>query len=101
MPPSGGSLKELKDACQRAKARVEDDQARAKRLHDTRAARTWKGMDGSWNLHVRNCPEIGARIEAVLRAETEQIFTQARREGRREPLEAYQRRRAHCLGAGR
>jgi hypothetical protein len=91
-----GSLRDLKSACQRTKARVEDDQARARRLHDQRAACYWTGADGSWNLHVRNAPEVGAQIEAVLRAETEQIFTDARLQGRREPLEAY---RADALTA--
>jgi hypothetical protein len=84
-----GSLKDLKEACQRTKAPAEDDQTRTKRLHDQRAARTWTGADGAWNLHVRNAPEVGGRIDAILRAETERIFTDARLEGRREPLEAY------------
>jgi hypothetical protein len=84
-----GSLRDLKHACQRTKARVEDDHARARRLYEQRAARTWTGADEAWNLHVRNAPEVGAQIEAVLRAETERIFTDARVQGRRVPLEAY------------
>ena len=84
-----GSLKDLKDACQRTKARVEDDRARAKRLHDQRARAHLEGCGWVLEPACAQHPEVGAQIEAVLRAETEGIFTAARLEGRREPLEAY------------
>jgi hypothetical protein len=42
-----------------------------------------------WTLHAKGTPQAGAAFGAVLDAVTDQIFQQARRDGRHEPVEAY------------
>ncbi|MBW3610761.1 MAG: 13E12 repeat family protein [Actinobacteria bacterium] len=82
-------LRELREAAARVRASAEDGAERAKRLHDQRSLRTWIGADGSWNLAVRNTPEMGAELEAALAPLRESIFQLARRAGRHQPGEAY------------
>ncbi|CAN5704866.1 hypothetical protein BH20ACT2_BH20ACT2_26250 [soil metagenome] len=82
-------LRDLREECARAKARAADEQARHERLHRQRALHTFKGTDGSWNLRLRNTPEVGAEIEAALAPITDRIFNDARLQGRHEPREAY------------
>ncbi len=82
-------LRDLRDECGRTKARTEDEQTRATRLHRQRSMRTWKGADGSWNLQMANTPEVGAQIEAVLAPVRDRIFHDARIEGRHEANEPY------------
>lgn len=82
-------VREVRDECARVKARAEDEKARQARLHRQRSLRTFKGTDGSWNLSLRNTPEVGAEIEAALAGVTDCIFNEARIAGRHEAHEAY------------
>ncbi len=82
-------LRQLREAAARVRARAEDEASRAERLHDQRSLRTWRGADGSWNLAVRNTPEMGAELEAALAPIRESLFQSARRAGRHDSSEAY------------
>ncbi|MGI9023000.1 MAG: DUF222 domain-containing protein [Acidimicrobiales bacterium] len=84
------SLQELRDDCARAKATATADaEARRKRIHARRSLRHYTDSEGAWHLHVRNNPEVGAQIMAVIDRLRDRQFAAARREGRREPSEAY------------
>jgi hypothetical protein len=84
------SLKGLKTDCQRAvAASVADDEAWARRLHETRAAYRWTERQGAHRLDARLAPDAGARVFAALDAETDLMFREARGEGRTEPRSAY------------
>jgi hypothetical protein len=82
-------LRRLREECARTSARAEDEAKRHQRLHRQRSLRTWKGPDGSWNLSVRNTPEVGAEFEAALAPLREAIFGAARLRGEHESGEAY------------
>jgi len=84
------SLQELKDDCARTKASSSSDaDARRKRIHDRRCLRTYTDAEGAWHMHLRNNPEVGADIMAIIDPIRDRLFAQARIEGRREPTEAY------------
>jgi hypothetical protein len=82
-------LRKLQEECARIQARAEDEAKRTERLHRQRSLRTWTGADGSWNLSVKNTPQVGAEFEAVLAPLREAIFQQARLAGKHESNEAY------------
>jgi hypothetical protein len=83
-------LAELREQCARAKASSSvDPEARRARIHQRRSLRSFTDNEGEWHLHCRNNPEVGARIMAALDPYQEEIFRQARSEGRREPPDAY------------
>ena len=78
------TLRQLKDHCQRAKARArsaEDTAARAERLHAERHCRTWTDRDGAFRLDARLTPGAGAALAAALTAQADRGFTEARRSG--------------------
>ena len=84
------SVRELKGECLRTKATVDPDrEATARRIHAGRFVRTFVDSEGVWNLVARGTVSDGARIEARLRASVDEEFKTARRNGRRESLEAY------------
>jgi Domain of unknown function (DUF222) len=83
------SLGELRDECARTKANVCDVEARRRRIHEHRYLRTCADADGAANLHLRDNPEVVAGIMATLEPIRDELFDAARKEGRREPLEAY------------
>jgi hypothetical protein len=84
------SLPELRDECARVRAAADPDpDATNRRLHEKRCLRRYTDAEGSWNLHAKGTPQAGAAINAVLDTLTDQLFQQARRDGRREPYEAY------------
>lgn len=85
----GSSLGELRDECARTKANVSDLEARRRRIHHQRYLRTWSDTDGAANLHLRDNPEVVANITATLEPIRDELFEEARKEGRREPMEAY------------
>ena len=87
---SSSSFKGLRDECRHTSVRAgADDEAAARRLHESRALHTWTDRDGMYRIDARLAPDDGARVEAALRAKTDEIFHAARREGRHEPLAAY------------
>jgi Domain of unknown function (DUF222) len=83
------SLGELHDECARAKANSCDLEARRRRIHGQRRLRTWADSDGAANLHLRDNPEVVAGIMASLEPIRNELFDAARKQGRREPIEAY------------
>ena len=84
------SLAELRSVCARTRAAaVPDAEQRRQRIHAGRSLRAWTDAEGVWHLHVRNNPEVGARIMAVVDPVRDRLFRTARAEGRREPSEAY------------
>jgi Domain of unknown function (DUF222) len=85
----GKSLSELRDECARSKANVCDVESRRRRIHEQRHLRTWSDTDGASNLHLRDNPEVVAGIMAGLEPIRDELFNAARKEGRREPMEAY------------
>ena len=84
------SLRELKVEAQRIKAAADPSpEVTHQRIHAGRHVRTFTDGEGAWNLHARGTVEAGARIEAALRPLVDAEFDKARKDDRREPLEAY------------
>jgi hypothetical protein len=83
------SVGELRDACARTKANACDREERRRRIHERRGLRDWVDAEGAGHLHLTDNPEKVAEIMAGLAPTRDQLFAQARKDGRREPLEAY------------
>jgi 5-methylcytosine-specific restriction endonuclease McrA len=82
-------LKRLKQECARViAASVEDDEAWARRLHESRRLFLWHA-DGALEGSLRLAPDRAVSFHAAVEAETDRLFRDARREGRREPRSAY------------
>lgn len=84
------SLAELREECARIRAAAEPDpEARRRAIHDGRYLRNHTDDEGAWHLRMRDNPEVGAEIMAVLEPIRNRLFSAARAEGRHEPVEAY------------
>lgn len=84
------SLGELRDRCARTKAAADPDpDATRARIHRERRMRRWKSGDGTSHLHANGPADLLARLDAALRPIIDDLFANARREGRREAHEAY------------
>ncbi|MGQ0805096.1 MAG: DUF222 domain-containing protein [Actinomycetota bacterium] len=83
------SLGELRETCARVRANSCDLEARRRRIHDQRGLRSWVDGSGTGHLHLNDNPERVAEIMAGLAPTRDQIFKNARKEGRRERPEAY------------
>jgi len=83
------SLSELAARAERARAAVDDMDARLERVHAQRSARDWTDELGTWHMLVKGRPDVGAQIMAALEPFTDAAFRRARAEGRRERREAY------------
>ena len=84
------SHKNLKDRCGRKKAEADrDPEARRRRLHRTRRARSWTDSSGAWNLGAQGPVDGAAWFMKRWERLTDQKFRDARSAGRREPREAY------------
>jgi hypothetical protein len=84
------SLAELREECARVKAAADPDpEATNARIHAQRRLRHYRDGDGGWNLSARGTAHAGAAFLTVLNVITDQVFTAARRAGRKEPVEAY------------
>jgi hypothetical protein len=84
-----GALGELAEEAGRARAAVEDLDARRRALRGARSLRSWTGPLGTWQLVARGLPEDGALVMAAVGRLADQAFEAARAEGRREAPEAY------------
>ena len=78
----------LRDACIRARARVEDPDARRQRHQSSRELRMWPDTDGMVAGRFRLTPEVGGQVKAAIDAAVQKIF-RARKGGEHEPHEAY------------
>jgi Domain of unknown function (DUF222) len=86
----GSSLSELRERCARTRAAADPDRdATDRRIHTERRLRRWTDAEGAWNLSARGTAGAGSRLNAVLNPIIDELFTAARREGRRESREAY------------
>ena len=84
------SFAELRQECARTKAAACPDlEERRRKIAAERFLREWTDAEGRWNLRMGHNPEVGAQVMAALGPVRDRLFTQARAEGRREPLEAY------------
>ncbi len=84
------SLAELREECTRVKAAAcADLEARRRAIHEGRYLRSYTDAEGAWNLRMRHNPEVGAQVMAALEPIRDRLFRKARKEERREPLEAY------------
>ncbi|HUB71551.1 MAG TPA: hypothetical protein VL984_14115 [Acidimicrobiales bacterium] len=84
-----GSVTELAEEARRARSAVEDMEAARRRVHAGREVRTWTDQEGAWHLGARGLPEHGAIITNWLRHHADDVFEEARKEGRHERPEAY------------
>jgi hypothetical protein len=79
-----GTHRQVRDACQRAKAEGrsrEDEERRRLGLHRSRFCRTFTDTEGAFRLEAGLSPEVGAGVLARLRKETDRLFAAARSEG--------------------
>ncbi|MCU1488181.1 MAG: protein of unknown function endonuclease [Actinomycetia bacterium] len=84
------SVRELRGRTDRVKAAaLPDDEARHEAIRRRRSAREFVGDDGAWNLHLHGTKDEGAVFMAHARPFIDAEFKKARKEGRREPIEAY------------
>ena len=84
------SFGELRDECARVKAAAEpDDEARHRAIHAGRHLRHRRYADGAAELQYRSTVDQVAEILGVIRGYGNREFDLARREGCREPEEAY------------
>jgi hypothetical protein len=84
------NVHELREECRRTKANVDPDPGTTHhRIHAQRSLRTFTDAEGAWNLHARGTVDDGARFLAAHGPILDELFTQARRDGRREPHDAY------------
>ena len=79
----------LRDAVIAARARREDEAARAKRQQAARSFRMWPTADGMVEGHFKVTPQVGGAIKAVVDKGTGKRFRDARSSGVRESQDAY------------
>jgi hypothetical protein len=86
------SAKQLRERCQKEKARrrsAEEERARYERIRKDRFFRSWVDHEGAWRCEAKTTADVGARIDAAIAAEAERVFKAAHAEGRREQTGAY------------
>jgi len=86
----GKGLRELQDECRATRTNADPDPAATRaRIHAKRSYRTWSDPDGTGHLHLSGPNDVIARVDNAVRHRCERIFRDARRDGRREPTDAY------------
>jgi len=84
------NVSELREECLRTTAAADPDpDATHRRLHAERRVRSYTDGGGGRNLAVRGPGDRVARIEAALKPMIDDLYDQARADGRHEPREAY------------
>jgi len=78
----------LRDKARKVREAAEDRDARHQRQHAAREFKHFIDDDGMVNGRFRLPPEVGEPIINRIEAETDRIFRQSYREGRREPRKA-------------
>src|SRR4051812_33871627 len=86
------NFKQLRKTCagEKAKARSnEAEEARAARIHRERYYKSHTDADGAYCFGGKTTAAVGARIEAAIGAEADNVFKIAREQGRSESAGAY------------
>ncbi len=83
------SVGELRQACAARKAQYQDLEQIEKQIHARRCLRRWRDAEGAEHLHATGTKRQMALIDQALKPFVDQQFASARRDGVREPLEAY------------
>ena len=87
---AGSSLGDLREEAARIREGGDDDaDARRRRIHAGRFLRRYSDAAGAFNLHLRDNPEVGAELMAVLDARTDALDARAHAAGRPERREAH------------
>ncbi len=86
---AGHGFRALQDACVAARARTEDQAARAKRQHVARSLSMWNNVDGMLEGHFRLTPEVGGRLKTAIEEHAKRVFRSKWREGVRDRSDAY------------
>lgn len=83
-------LRELQDECRATRTNADPDpEATRAQIHAKRSYRTWTDPDGTGHLHLSGPSDVIARIDNAVRHRCDRLFRDARRDGRREPTDAY------------
>jgi hypothetical protein len=83
------SFAELREDALRARAQGEDRDATQRRIHAARRLRTWTDDEGAWNVSARGTVVDGSKVMRVLNPIVDELFDQARQDGRRDERETY------------
>jgi len=84
------TVAEVKERCRRVRATAGADEGEAyDRIRRGRYLRSWTDPEGALRLEARLTPDGGATVLAGLAPHQDRMFSEARKEGRREPREAY------------
>jgi len=86
---AGDGLRPLQDACVKARARTEDQNARSERQHGARSLKMWNNTDGMVEGHFRLTPEVGGPLKTVIEEHTKHVFRVKWCEGARDSNDAY------------
>jgi hypothetical protein len=83
-------LRELQQQCRATRTNADPDpEATRARIHRKRSYRHWVEPDGTGHIHLSGPSDTIARIDNVVRHRCDRLFREARKEGRREPGDAY------------
>jgi len=87
---NGKGLRELQDECRATRTKADPDpEATRARIHGKRSYRTWTDGDGTGHLHLSGPSDVIARMDNAVRHRCDRLFRDARKDGRREPTDAY------------
>jgi hypothetical protein len=98
------SLKELQEEAARKKAAADDLESRREKIHRSRHLRTYTDPEGAAHLHLKDNPEVVAKVMGVVVPIRDRLAREAAAEGRVEPLEAFGAdalAESVCSGGGR
>jgi len=80
----------LRERCARVRAAASSDELdRHEAIRRSRYLRHWSDREGAFRLDGRLTPDAGAAVLAALEPYKRHIFSGARKQGRREPYDAY------------
>ncbi len=83
------SLPALQERCRAVRAEGSAGLDAYERVRQHRFLRNWTDDDGAFRLEAKLCADDGAKVLATLERHQRRIFATARKDGRREPYEAY------------
>ncbi len=83
------SLPALQERCRAVRAEGVAAVEGYERVRKSRYLRHWTDAEGAFRMEARLCPDDGARVLAALEPHQRRVFASARRDGRREPYQAY------------